>query len=190
MLALLAGAINIYAFWLYNKDVFLGGTRPNAATWGLWAFVTSVQVASYDAMGVHWSKLVVMASDATLCIGTFLFLLATGKFGKLDKESRRIVALSVGSVILWQSTSATWGNVLSQIPYAMAFWPTIRDMREGRTVDVPRIWALFTGSFALSLVVVCLEWPENHWEFLFPIVAIIMHAILTYYAMRGRRLYA
>lgn len=190
LLALIAGAINIWAFWLYNKDVFLGGTRPNAATWSLWALVTSVQAMSYDAMGVHWSKLVVMVSDATLCIGTFFFLWYAGKFGKLDKESRRIVVLGIAAFVLWQATSATLGNIMSQIPYAMAFWPTIRNTRDGKTLEVPRVWVLFTISFVLSLIVVCLEWPENKWEFLFPIVAIVMHAVLAYYAFRGRKLYA
>lgn len=189
LLALTAGAINIYAFWLYNKDVFLGGTRPNAATWSLWALVTVVQSSSFNAMDVHWTKLVVMVSDATLCVVTFAFLFTKEKFGKLDKESQFTIALSLIAVALWQLVSAEWGNALSQIPYAMAFWPTIRDARDGRTIEVPRVWIAFTVSFVLSLIVMCLEWPENKWEFLSPTVAIVMHAVLVYYAKRGQHLY-
>ena len=187
LIALLAGAINVYAFWMYNKDVFLDkGTKPNAATWSIWAIVTSVQATSYNAMGVHWSKLVVMGSDTILCVVTFLFLLFAGKFSKLDKESRLIIALSAIAFVSWQAVSATWGNILSQIPYAMAFWPTIRDTRNRKTLEVPRVWVLFTVSFAFSLIVVYLEWPDNKWEFLFPIVAIIMHSFIAYYAFRGK----
>ena len=189
-LALIAGAINAYAFWRYNKDVFVGSTSPNAATWFLWALVTVVQATTYHGMRVHWTTLVVMISDSGLCIITFFFLLLAGKFGKLDRESGRIVALSIGAVILWQVTSAALGNAMSQIPYALAFLPTIRDARDGKTIEDPQVWVLFTISFVVNFIVVCIQWSGKMEEFLFSVVAIVMHAILTHYAFRGRRIHA
>jgi hypothetical protein len=190
VLALLAGALNVYAVFLYNRDVFVAATKPNAAAWLIWAVVTAVQALSYHAMeDVHCTELVVMVTDGSLCAITFGFLLAKGKFGSLDAFSWKTLALSSVAIVVWQLTGAIFGNALSQIPYAMAFLPVIRDMRSGKTIDDPRIWAVFTGSFVLNLVVVCIKQPDNGVEYLFPIVAIVMHLFLVWNAHRGQQLY-
>ena len=44
-------------------------------------------------------------------------------------------------------------------------------------------------SFAMTFTVVCLIWTHRM-DFVYPIVAITMHAIQAYLAFRGRKLFA
>lgn len=129
MLALIAGAINILAFWRYNKDVFVGSTRPNPATIFLWSLVTVVNTTSYYGMHVDWATLVVMASDTTLCVVTFIFLFCTGKFGRLSRQDWAVICLSIGAVILWKTTSAAQGNLMAQLPVILSFLPLLSDVK-------------------------------------------------------------
>ena len=188
-LALFAGGLNAFAFWRYNKDVFVGGTRPNAATWFLWSLVTLVNTTSYYGMKVKWATLVVMVSDTTLCIATFTFLLFAGKFGRLNRGNWIVVWLSVGAVVLWKATSARDGNMMVQIPMILSFLPILNDARKGKTIEDPWVWVLFTSSFIINFVVVCFTWLHRA-EFVYPTVATVMHAALVYYAFRGKRIYA
>ena len=189
ILALIAGAFNGYAFWLYNKGIFKGNadTNPNGATWFLWALITIVQAKSYDAMGADWTEVAVMATDSSLCFITFVFLFYKRKLAKLNSFSRVIIVLAIGAFILWQTTSAVNGNIMSQVPYAMAFWPTIKDAWDGATKENPKVWLIFTLSFALSVAVLYLKGAIDPWKYLFPAVAIGMHAVLAYVAFHRRR---
>lgn len=189
LLALVAGALNAFAFWRYNKDVFIGGTRPNAATWFLWSLVTLVNATSYHGMSVDWAAMVVMVSDTTLCAVTFLFLLFAGKFGRLSKNNWIVVWLSIGAILLWKSTSATQGNMMAQFPMILSFLPILNDTRKGKTIEDPWVWVLFTASFVINLAIVCFTW-SHRLDFVYPTVAIVMHAALTYYAFRGKQVYA
>ncbi len=188
-LALTAGGLNILAFILYNKDAFTGSTRPNAATWFLWALVTIVNAASYHGMGVDWATLVVMVSDTSLCTITFLFLLVTGKFGRLNRSSWIIVMLSTAAIALWVTSSAEGGNILAQIPMVLSFIPILSDIRIGKTIENPWVWVLFTASFVINLLLVYLTWSGRFTDFVYPIVAVVMHGAVLYYAFRGVRLY-
>lgn len=186
LLALTAGAINIWAFWLYNRDTLTGGTKPDPTTWFVWAVVTVIQAWTYDEMDVHWTTLVVMVSDTTLCVVTFFYQYYAGKFDKLDRRGWQILGGSAGILVLWKVTSSpTLANFLIQIPYAMAFWPTIRKARDGETVEVPKVWILFTLSFVIALDLVAFKNPENLWKYYSPVVAVVMHTVLAYYAIRG-----
>jgi hypothetical protein len=160
LFALIGGALNVYAFWRYNREVFVGKTVPNGTTWSLWALVTIAQATSYHAMKVDWTMLVVMASDTTLCTVTFLLMLFKGKFDRLSKSDWIVACLSIAAVILWKTTSAVNGNLMAQIPYALAFLP-----------------------------IICFTWTHRM-DFVSSVVAIVMHGIETYYAFRGRKLYA
>lgn len=188
LLAILGGTFNAFAFWRYNKDVFVGGTRPNAATWFLWSLVTLVNATSYYGMNVDWATLVVMVSDTTLCTVTFLFLLFVGKFGRLSKDNWIVIWLSIGAVVLWKATSAKQGNMMAQLPMVLSFLPILKDTRSGKTIEDPWVWVLWTSSFVINFITVYFTWSHRE-DFVYPIVAIVMHATLLYYAFRGRRLY-
>lgn len=188
-LALTAGAINILAFWRYNREVFTGGTRPNAATWFLWAFVLLVNATTYYGMRVDWATLVVMGVDTTLCNVTFFFLLYKGRFGRLNTGEWVAVWLSVGAMALWWMKSAEAGNMMTQIPVVLSFLPILKDTRDGRTIEDPWVWILFTISFGISAIVVYLTWSGRINDFVYPLISVVLHAAMTFYAFRGRRLY-
>jgi hypothetical protein len=59
----------------------------------------------------------------------------------------------------------------------------------GRTIEDPSVWVLWTLSFVFNLVIVCFTW-SHLMDFVYPVVSIVMHSSVTYYAFRGRRLYA
>ncbi len=189
VLGLAAGFLNVFGFWFYNREVFVGKTCPPAASWFLWSIVTVVNLGSYHAMKVDWAIITTMVSDTTMCVATFAFFLIKGKFGKLSKEDCGVVALCLVAIVLWKSVSAQEGNLMAQVPMVLSFLPILRDTKSGKTIENPWAWVIFTVSFLMTFTVVCCTWTHRM-DFVYPIVAITMHGFQTYYSFRGRRLYS
>ncbi|HEY4525869.1 MAG TPA: hypothetical protein VJL32_02110 [Candidatus Paceibacterota bacterium] len=190
-IALAGGLLNATAFLLYNRNIFVVdyGTRPNAASYVLWTVVLAVNLLTYRAMNNNWTIFVVMATDTTLCVVTAFFLWLTGKFGALNKRDWQVMLLGVVAVVVWQTSNATYGNFTAQVPMALAFLPTIRVVKEGSSLEDPRVWWLFVASFATSVINACLQWRGQPEDLTSPIVGLVMHAVVLAYAIRGRRLF-
>lgn len=189
-LALGAGILNAAAFLKYNWEVFFGDTRPTAASWFLWSLLTIINVVSYWKMGVNWAALTVLISDTFFCTATFLFLFIVGHFGKLKEDDWTIVILSVVAIAVGKGFSPKYGNMIIQIPMILSFLPTMRDIKNRKTIEDPKVWLGFTISFFVSFLIVCIKWSGQLEDFVYPLVAITMHALTTFYAYRGRKLYS
>jgi len=187
-LTVMAVMFNILGFWFYNRDAFLrGGTRPNGASSFLWAINTLVNAGSYYGMHVPWPTLAVIATDTTLCVVTFAFLLFAERFGRLTGKNYFVAFLCIVAIFLWKFRSAEDGNLLAQVPMILSFVPLMQDARAGKTKEDPRAWLSWIISFIFNFFIVCLTSKDRIQPFAYPIVAIVMHGILFHYAQEQRR---
>ncbi|MCX6751555.1 MAG: hypothetical protein NT161_02185 [Candidatus Nomurabacteria bacterium] len=100
ILGMIAGVIAFLAYVVYVVSIFRGKTKPNRATWWIWAFMGLVVGLSYYASGAEntiWVPFVEF-------IGPFSIALLSIKYGEGGLENKTdLICLfgAVVSIILW-----------------------------------------------------------------------------------------
>ena len=126
-LGMLAGILHLIAFAIYNKQMLNGTSKPNAASWTLWAFLTLLNFSSYFVMSGDWVKSILPMASSLACILTFLFSLYKGKLSKLDLfDCSALVIGIISGFAWWYFSSATYANLILQAAILISFVPTYR----------------------------------------------------------------
>lgn len=100
VLGIIAGIIALLAYVVYVISIFRGGSKPNRATWWIWAFMGLVLALSYDFSGASntiWVPYVEF-------LGPFTIALLSLKYGEggLDNKTDLLCLFgSIVSVTLW-----------------------------------------------------------------------------------------
>jgi membrane-associated HD superfamily phosphohydrolase len=165
-----AGMIQLYAYWLYNKHV----TRPNAVSWGLWAFAAVLEMGSYLAMTEDLVKNILPIACALASIWIFAKAMIKHQFAKPDHKDMVVFWADIAITIVWLMTSALLANVLFLALSFISFIPLLRSVRRGDTDEQALPWAIWTVAYSLMLVSVALR-LENWVELLYPITYIVIH---------------
>jgi hypothetical protein len=187
LLGLLAGAISLLAFALYNKDVLAGRTQPNTVAWALFAFLVILNSSSYLAMSGDWVKSLLPLANAMACILTFLLGLAFGKFKGLTGRNK--VALSIGVVAAlgwWLFRSATFANLLLQATIIIAFIPLIEGVWRNPSIEKPLPWWLWSIAFTLNIGVVLMRWNGQWQDLGYPINVFVLHTLVAILCSRAQ----
>lgn len=177
-LALLAGAMHVIAFIIYNQQMFKGTSSPNAATWTLWAILTVFNVASYRAMSGDWVKTILPLASSTACIITFLVALTKGKFSRLDRyDSIALVIGCIAGFVWFHYQSATYANLILQFAVAVSFTPMYRKVWQNPKAEKWPPWLIWSTAYFCSLAVIYLRWQPGHaTDLVYPINCLILHA--------------
>lgn len=98
----LSGLLILISFAPYIRDIFLNKTKPERASWLIWAILGSISFFSQFAKGASYSLLLTGAQ----AVGDFFIFLLAIKYGLGGLLKRDIVAL-VGAIVglsLWYIT--------------------------------------------------------------------------------------
>jgi hypothetical protein len=178
--SLLSGVCILLAYIVYNKDAFLGLSKPNAVSWGLWTMVTILNMASYFVMtgDILKNSLPIVASFA--CITTFGLALYKKNYVPLSTIEKLALTTGVIAIIGWYLfRSAVFANVILQLANAAAFVPTYRSVWKNPANEKPLPWGIFTTAYALLCITVLLRFDGKFAELLFPFLGLILHSSLT-----------
>ena len=170
VLGVFAGMIQLSAYWLYNKHV----TRPNAVSWGLWAFAATLEMGSYLSMTEDVVKNILPIACALASIYIFVKTLIKRQYAWPDRQDQVIFAADLGITTIWALTNATVANVLFLLLSFISFVPLVRSVRRGDTDEHALPWAVWTVAYILMLASVALR-LEDWVELLYPVVYIIIH---------------
>src|SRR3989344_3962600 len=99
-LGLVAGIIALLAYIVYVISIFRGGSKPNRATWWIWAFMGLVLALSYDFAGAGntiWVPYVEFLGPLSIAILSLKY----GEGGLDNKTDLLCLLGAVASVILW-----------------------------------------------------------------------------------------
>jgi hypothetical protein len=150
-----AGIVAVSAVY-YAIDVLRGGTRPQRTSWGVWALVGILGVASSDAGGAG-PGMYAAAVDAVACAATFLLSLIPrdGKPGGRRLDSYLGLA-AVAGVVLWQFGPLTdAGAAICAVTCdTVALWPTLRDARHRPDLESRLSWSTDVVGNGLCLAAV------------------------------------
>ncbi len=100
VLGIVAGIIALFAYIVYVISIFRGGSKPNRATWWIWAFMGLVLALSYQFSGAGntiWVPYVEFLGPFTIA----LLSLKYGEGGLSDKTDLFCLFGAIFSVILW-----------------------------------------------------------------------------------------
>lgn len=175
---------SIIAFVIYNWQMLLGQSSPNAASWTIWAFITILNFTSYKAMSKDWIKSLLPTLNSLLCILTFVIAIYRGRLAALS--SYDIIALGLGvatSVVWWQTKSATKAQMLLQVCVAIGFIPTYISVWSNPSNERLLGWVLWSVMFALQIIVVRLRWRGQKMDMLYPVNCLILHATVPILAL-------
>ena len=100
VLGMIAGAIAFLAYVVYIVSIFRGKSKPNRATWWIWAFMGVVLVLSYQASGAETTIWVPYVEF----IGPLIIAILSTKYGEGGIDNKTDIICLIGafaSIILW-----------------------------------------------------------------------------------------
>jgi hypothetical protein len=158
----LAGILQLVATAPYLRDILRGSTKPQRATWAIWATLSFVVLASQWASGATWS-LALTIGQAVSCGAVFTLALRRGVGGVSPLELALLGIAALG-VVGWQlagdPTVATCSVVVADLVAVGLMLPKTYRQPGSETLATYAIGVVSTvfalaavGSTALSLLI-------------------------------------
>lgn len=185
LLAGIAAAMHIIAFLVYNRQLLAGKNTPNISTWAIWAFLSLLNVASYQAMSGDWVKSLLPIISSLMCVATFLASLFKGRFVRIDRYDLAALALGfLAALAWWQFKSAAFANLIAQACIAIGFVPTFRSVWESPKNEKPSAWFLWSFAYVIGTAVVLMRWNNQYQDIIYYVDCVILHFIVAIMALR------
>ena len=155
VLGMIAGIIALLAYLVYVISIFKGRTKPNRATWWIWAFMGLVVGLSYYASGAVNTMWVPVVEF----IGPFSIALLSIKYGEggLDNKTDFVCLFgALFSILLWIIfNNPVIALVTNLVIDAFALVPTIK--KSYLRPEGEDFWAWFGTGVADSLNMFAVE---------------------------------
>lgn len=186
-LSVTAASVQVAGFVLYNKNLFLGLTKPNFVTWALCTFLTVLNFTSYRDMSGDLVKSILPTVSSLACILTFVLILFREKrFSTNVWDGIALVIGLVSGFAWWWYHSSTYGNLILQPAIAVAFVPTLRGVWENPSNERALPWYIWSSAYILLLFVVFLKWAGQYQDLAYPVNCFILHAAVGVMASTRR----
>lgn len=131
----------------YLIDIFKGKTKPERASWLIWAVLGAIALVSDYKLGVTWSLLFI-GFDVLYCVVVLMLSFGRGAWGwtTLDKAALVIAAIGITFALIFrQPVLAIWGVIAADIAgTVLTYAKTYKDPESETTIS----WVL-TGSAAI-----------------------------------------
>ena len=154
-LGLVAGIIALLAYIVYVISIFRGGSKPNRATWWIWAFMGLILALSYDFSGAEntiWVPYVEF-------LGPLIIAILSLKYGEGGLNDRTDVICLIGaslSIVLWIIfKNPVVALVTNLVTDSFAIVPTIK--KSFLRPEGEDFWAWFGTGVADSLNMFAVE---------------------------------
>jgi hypothetical protein len=181
----MAGVVHLVAFAVYNRQLLRGESRPNAATWTIWAFVATLNCLTYFFAGQDWVKAILPVLGSLACIATLVYALVRGTLSPLAGVDLAALAIGVAAVLVWWFyRSASFANLVLQLAFLVSFLPTYRDVWRDPSKERPLPWFLWASAYLLLVMAVFLRWQGLITDLVYPLLALVIHAAVGFLAQR------
>lgn len=143
-LVLLGAAVNLMGALIYTVETVRGDTRPNRATWGLWAAAALITFAAQVGQGVGLTAALTLAGGVGPLIVFISSFVNPKSYWRLGSFDWACVALSLLALLLWWiSGSGILAIVLALLADLAAALPTF--IKAYRFPGTESAWAYATG---------------------------------------------
>lgn len=185
-LGIFAGLLQIAGYVSYFKKIGIGRVKPNAASWGIWAFGAVLESSSYVFATGDWVKNILPIACSASAVVLFFICLYRGHFEKLTKFEWFISTLDCFAILIWwHYESAVYANLFLVLTAVISFVPIIAGVWKDPMVEDSYPWFLWTIAYSVLALVVILRWEK--WEdIVYPGIFIILHVAVAVLALDKR----
>jgi hypothetical protein len=185
---ILAAVMHGTAFVIYCIQTKLGSSKPNAATWSLWAFLATVNALTYKGVSGDIVATLQFFMGSAACIGTFLFALAIGKFSRLKVFEWSLFALGMVASVIWLVfRNAVFANMIVLVTIAISFVPTVVGVWRDPHQEAPFPWVIWTSAYLLTTLTVVMRWHGEKAALVAPIFLLLAHGWVVWLSAPGRK---
>jgi hypothetical protein len=187
IMAIIAGAMHVIAFAIYNWQMLKGKSTPNTVTWTLWVFLTVMNVFSYLDMSGNLVKSILPVASSAACVATFLFVLSKKKFEKFEdwEDYAALVTGLIAGFVWWYFHSSEYANYVLQIAITISFYPTIKGVKRNPKKEKGLPWYIWSGGYVFMIVAVCFNWNGQYKELVYPVNCLWLHAVVGILTLRN-----
>lgn len=176
VLGIMAALLHGVAYVLYNIQAKKGKSKPNIATWVIWAFLAILNAFFFHKMSGDFVTALQFFMGSVACTVTFFYVLITGKFSWPKSDEWAVLALGlVASLVWWIFKSATGANMVVVIAFLISFFPTFKGVWQDPFKEAPLPWLIWTVAFLITTSNVILRWNEQPLALVIPIVLFMTH---------------
>lgn len=191
VIAVCAAILHGVAYLLYNRQAKLGSSKPNAASWSLWAFLATLNALSYFQMSGDVVASLQFMTGSVACMLTFIYVLFIGKFSRLTPKECALFALGLLAILIWWALrSATSANMIVLLAFLISFKPTLDGVKANPFKESPLPWVLWTIAFSMSTVNVLLSIDMGTTKLIgliTPLVLLICHGAIAFLCRQRRK---
>lgn len=187
-LALAAAVMHGTAFFIYARQVKIGSSQPNIATWSITSFLMLLNALTFREMSrdsIATAQLFVGFAGA---LTIFLYALVRGKFSKPGRTEIYSAAVGFVAVAVWFAfRSAANANTIVLLALLIALWPTWVGVFRNPFVEAPLPWAMWATAYILTTINLSIN-PDPTWQrvaLVNPVVAIFAHGVVAVLSSKG-----
>lgn len=186
-LGVVAALLSSTAFILYGVQSKIGASSPNAASWGIWAFLATLNAFSFREMTNDTVATLQFFAGSAGCIFTFVYVFIIGRFSRLKQREWAMFALGIlATLIWWKFRSATMANMIVLVAFIFSFIPTFDGARRDPFKETPLPWTLWALAFLITTANVVLR-DNKSIAFITPVVLFISHGSIAILSSQKRK---
>lgn len=158
VIGIVAGFLSLLGFVPYLFTIYQGKTRPNRATWSIWAIVGIILSTSYYSSGAV-DTLWVPACSAIghVLIAILAFKYGEGGWNRFDRVC--LLGSGISLFLWWRFSSPVIALSINIVIDFLGALPTIRKSYYEPKTEDPLTWMIFLAAHTLNLFAI------NHWSF-------------------------
>jgi len=178
VLGILAGALSFIAYIPYISSILKGKTKPNRASWWIWAAVGWIIFASYFSVGARstiWYSLPIGISI------TAILSLKYGEGGLKKLDLFCLGGAALGLLVWWLSGIAFSALLVAIAVDMFAYLPTIDKSRTHPGSEDRIAWILFWIGAFLNIAAI------GQWTLeiaLYPLYILVLNSIVLWLLIR------
>lgn len=187
MMGIIAAAVHLTGYVIYNRQINRGDSVPNLTSWGIFALLAVIGAVSYYNINIEaWYESGPPIVGACASTFTFIHAIGGGRFQRPTIREGFILVICLLSIVVYVVLqSAAYSNFIVIIAFLVAFWPMFNAVRRNPVLEKPIPWIVWTCGYTLFLIVVLLG---SHWERLFlPITLGSINASMIWLSSESRR---
>lgn len=186
-LSIAAGLVNLGGFITYNKQIFLGQSKPNVVTWLSVASLSVLICLTYIYMSDDLIKSIMIIVAATAAVVTFLLSLFLGKLSKPNiYDAVVLITVIIIGIAWWVNQNATIANLVLQGCLLVSFIPTFIGVWQNPKNERITSWLVWNASAAMHIVVVVLRWQGQYQDLAHPICLLVLNTVVIFGTLRKK----
>jgi hypothetical protein len=184
LIGVLAGVIQVYGYWIYNRNVEKGIVEAEGTSWGLWGLGTFVALVIFNDLSGDWVKDTLLSACSASSFIFFILLLKRRMVRMPDRINILIVCLDASVLAYWyfggllnEDRESVVPSILVAADTIITFVPMIRGILQKKVREVKGPWTIWTIAYGtwIAAILFRLETPE---ELTYPVTCFFLHLLV------------